>query len=80
MLGFYVWLIIVFSYVTNLNVAMEKLGDAIARGDSSAVIALQPALRFNGGGHINHSIFWTNLAPPKNVGIYCLTLARHVSM
>uniref|UniRef100_A0A8C6CTP0 Superoxide dismutase n=1 Tax=Moschus moschiferus TaxID=68415 RepID=A0A8C6CTP0_MOSMO len=25
-------------------------------------IALQPALKFNGGGHINHSIFWTNLS------------------
>jgi Fe-Mn family superoxide dismutase len=25
----------------------------------------QPALRFNGGGHINHSIFWTNLAPRR---------------
>jgi Fe-Mn family superoxide dismutase len=24
--------------------------------------------RFNGGGHLNHSIFWTNLAPPKQGG------------
>lgn len=31
------------------------------------MISLQPAIRFNGGGHINHSIFWTNLAP-KNQG------------
>ena len=22
-----------------------------------------PSLQFNGGGHINHSIFWTNLSP-----------------
>ena len=29
----------------------------------SAMIALQPALKFNGGGHLNHSIFWTNLSP-----------------
>lgn len=29
----------------------------------SAQIALGPALRFNGGGHINHSIFWNNLTP-----------------
>ncbi len=27
------------------------------------MIALQQAIRFNGGGHVNHSIFWTNLAP-----------------
>lgn len=26
-------------------------------------VALQPALKFNGGGHINHTIFWTNLSP-----------------
>lgn len=32
-------------------------------GDVTAQVALQPALRFNGGGHINHTIFWTNLSP-----------------
>ena len=32
-------------------------------GDTSAMIALQPALKFNGGGFINHAIFWTNLSP-----------------
>jgi hypothetical protein len=26
--------------------------------DVSSMIGLQAALRFNGGGHINHSIFW----------------------
>ncbi|CAE7403214.1 sod-2, partial [Symbiodinium microadriaticum] len=51
------------TYVTNLNVAHEKLGDAQAKGDINTVIALQPALKFNGGGHLNHSIFWENLAP-----------------
>jgi superoxide dismutase, Fe-Mn family len=53
------------AYVTNYNVAEEKLHDALAKGDVGAAIALQGALKFNGGGHINHSIFWTNLAPPK---------------
>jgi Fe-Mn family superoxide dismutase len=28
------------------------------------MVALQPALKFNGGGHINHSLFWQNLCPP----------------
>lgn len=51
------------TYVSNLNVAEEKLGEAKAKGDISAIIALAPALRFNGGGHINHSIFWQNLGP-----------------
>ena len=32
------------------------------------MIALESAIRFNGGGHINHSIFWTNLAPKKDGG------------
>jgi len=50
------------TYVTNLNVAHEKLQEAVAKGDTSAAIALQPAIRFNGGGHINHSIFWQNLS------------------
>lgn len=25
--------------------------------------ALLPAIKFNGGGHLNHTIFWTNMAP-----------------
>uniref|UniRef100_A0A8B9CI41 Superoxide dismutase n=1 Tax=Anser brachyrhynchus TaxID=132585 RepID=A0A8B9CI41_9AVES len=32
-------------------------------GDVTAQVSLQPALKFNGGGHINHTIFWTNLSP-----------------
>ncbi|CAG5125111.1 unnamed protein product [Candidula unifasciata] len=51
------------AYVTNLNIAEEKLADAVQKGDLGAVISLQPALKFNGGGHINHSIFWQNLSP-----------------
>ncbi|KAJ8314996.1 hypothetical protein KUTeg_007146 [Tegillarca granosa] len=27
------------------------------------IIKLQPVLKFNGGGHINHSIFWEVLSP-----------------
>lgn len=51
------------AYVNNFNLALEKLHDAENRGDLSQVLSLQSALKFNGGGHINHSIFWTNLAP-----------------
>jgi superoxide dismutase, Fe-Mn family len=55
------------AYVTNLNAALEKYEQAEGKEDLNAMISLQPAIRFNGGGHINHSIFWTNLAP-KNQG------------
>lgn len=55
------------AYVTNLNLALEKYEEAEKKGDIDAQISLQPQIRFNGGGHINHSIFWSNLAP-KNEG------------
>nr|AWT97555.1 manganese superoxide dismutase [Eurytemora pacifica] len=51
------------TYVANLNVVEEKLSDAVAKNDESAVIGLHGALKFNGGGHLNHSIFWQNLCP-----------------
>jgi len=56
------------AYVNNLNAALEKYAAAESKNDVAEMIALQPAIRFNGGGHVNHSIFWTNLAPPKNGG------------
>ena len=51
------------TYVNNLNIALEKYFEACHKNDLEAMIALQSAINFNGGGHINHSIFWTNLAP-----------------
>lgn len=51
------------TYVNNLNVAEEKLAEAKAKNDVSAIISLAPALKFNGGGHLNHSIFWQNMCP-----------------
>mmetsp|Transcript_112314 Transcript_112314/g.324429 ORF Transcript_112314/g.324429 Transcript_112314/m.324429 type:complete len:241 (-) Transcript_112314:176-898(-) len=51
------------TYVTNLNATVEKIESAMASGDVSGTIALQGALKFNGGGHINHCLFWENLSP-----------------
>jgi Fe-Mn family superoxide dismutase len=50
------------TYVNNLNQMEEKSHEALAKGDLRTTISLQPAFKFNAGGHINHSIFWTNLA------------------
>ena len=56
------------TYVTKFNEGLEQYAAAEAKNDVAAMIALQPALRFNGGGHVNHSIFWTNLAPKSKGG------------
>jgi len=56
------------AYVANLNAALEKYHEAEVKDDLAAMVALQQAIRFNGGGHINHSIFWTNLAPEGKGG------------
>ena len=56
------------AYVTNLNSALEKYHQAESKNNVSEMITLQSAIKFNGGGHINHSIFWTVLAPPSKGG------------
>jgi Fe-Mn family superoxide dismutase len=56
------------AYVTNLNKALEQYADAQAKQDLAAMTSLLSAIKFNGGGHLNHSIFWTNLAPTKQGG------------
>ena len=53
------------AYVTNLNVAEEKIGAAQQKSDLAGTVAQLKALNFNGGGHLNHSIFWQNLIAPK---------------
>ncbi len=55
------------AYVKNLNAALEKYAEAESKGDVAGMIAHQSAIKFNGGGFVNHSIFWTNLAP-KSAG------------
>jgi Fe-Mn family superoxide dismutase len=54
------------AYVTNLNSALEKYHEAESKKDMAGMIALQSAIKFNGGGHVNHSIFWTILTSVSN--------------
>ena len=54
------------AYVTNLNNALQSYDAAVSSSDIAAQIALQAAIKFNGGGHINHSLFWQNLAPASS--------------
>lgn len=56
------------AYITNYNNLFPQLETAVKSGDTEKIISLGSALKFNGGSHINHSIYWTNLAPIKNGG------------
>ncbi|KAM0268516.1 hypothetical protein ACHAPA_005046 [Fusarium lateritium] len=54
------------AYVTNLNAALKTYSTATSSNDIAGQIALQSAIKFNGGGHINHSLFWENLTPSSS--------------
>jgi Fe-Mn family superoxide dismutase len=58
------------TYVTNLNKALEsapelasKNAEEIVANLSAVPEAVRTMVRNNGGGHVNHSFFWTLLTP-----------------
>ncbi|MBH5318938.1 superoxide dismutase [Paenibacillus sp. GSMTC-2017] len=58
------------AYVTNLNAALEsapelqgKSIEALIADLASVPEAIRTAVRNNGGGHANHSLFWETIAP-----------------
>jgi Fe-Mn family superoxide dismutase len=58
------------TYVTNLNAAIEKAPSLASKnleellaGLAGVPEAVRTAVRNNGGGHWNHSLFWTEMAP-----------------
>jgi Fe-Mn family superoxide dismutase len=60
------------AYVNNLNAALEKHPDLqnksaedLIRGLSSVPVDFRTAVRNNGGGHVNHTMFWQIMGPGK---------------
>lgn len=51
------------AYVDGANGALAKLAEGRDSGDLTYVNQLEKTLAFSLGGHINHSIFWTNMSP-----------------
>jgi len=60
------------AYVNNLNAAIEKAPelqgkslDDLMKGINSVPESVRTAVRNNGGGHWNHSMFWQIMGPGK---------------
>lgn len=56
------------AYVDGANAALAGLAAARESGDYATINQLEKNLAFNLGGHSNHSVFWTNMAPADQAG------------
>ena len=54
------------TYITNLNAALKTQAEAVHTSDIAGQVQRQQGIRFNAGGHINHSLFWQNLCPASS--------------
>ena len=54
------------AYIKNLNAALSKLStETIPSSRLVEHVSMLQAIKFNAGGHINHTLFWQNLTPPS---------------
>jgi Fe-Mn family superoxide dismutase len=51
------------AYVDGANNALAQMAEARETGSFANINRLEKDLAFHLGGHVNHSIFWTNMAP-----------------
>ena len=51
------------TYVNGANTALQQMAEARESGNLANINKLEKDLSFNLGGHVNHSIFWTNMSP-----------------
>ena len=56
------------TYVNNLNKLQNDAAEALATGRIANYVKLSSAIKFNGGGHLNHEFFWDSLKPIKAGG------------
>ncbi len=56
------------AYVNGANAILQKFDKARTEGSDFDVKATLKELSFNIGGHLMHSLFWGNLAPPNKSG------------